>query len=205
MIPPTAWHEKKNRSIQMRLLELRCVLLGKPVDHFESNFNGWLDIISTMQVYDDMQDCRGDEQFQDNLLLAFASGNFPEEMEWFHKNKKRQLDDIQWRFAVSLNMPCSVYLCTIFTKDKMLQNMCWVQKKICNYLWKKNWFDPGRQAERLTFEDVLEKTFPVFTLTKSETEWNLFSCQATKKTGFITRKSFKQVFPLLQFSSDEQL
>jgi hypothetical protein len=189
MIPPTAWHEKKNRSIQMRLLELRCVLLGKPVDHFESNFNGWLDIISTMQVYDDMQDCRGDEQFQDNLLLAFASGNFPEEMEWFHKNKKRQLDDIQWRFAVSLNMPCSVYLCTIFTKDKMLQNMCWVQKKICNYLWKKNWFDPGRQAERLTFEDVLEKTFPVFTLTKSETEWRSYAFEIC----FHARQLRKQV------------
>jgi hypothetical protein len=77
MIPPTAWHEKKNRSIQLKLLELRCVLFDKKADCFEKNFNGWVDIISTMQVYDDMQDCRSDEHFQDNLLLAFASGRFP--------------------------------------------------------------------------------------------------------------------------------
>jgi hypothetical protein len=178
MIPPTEWHEKKNRSIQMRLLELRCVLLGRSLVSFEKNFEGWLDIISTMQVYDDMQDCRGDEQFQDNLLLAFASGNFPDEMEWFHQNKNTSYTDEQWRTELSMNMPCSVYLCTKFTKDRMVQNMNWVQKKICNYLWKNNWFSPTSTAdENKKFEEVLEKTFPVFTLTKSETEWKSYALE----------------------------
>ena len=178
MIPPTTWHEKKNRSIQLKLLELRCVLIGNPVNRFEKKFNGWLDIISTMQVYDDMQDCRGDEHFQDNLLLAFASGNFPEEMEWFHQNKNKSYDDEQWRLEISLHMPCSVYLCTKFTKDRMIQNMSWVQKKICNYLWKNNWFVPTRiSQQQKNFEEVLEKTFPVYTLTKSETEWKSYAIE----------------------------
>ncbi|HET9745767.1 MAG TPA: hypothetical protein VFP97_08645 [Chitinophagaceae bacterium] len=177
-IPPSSWHEKKNRSIQLKLLELRCVLLGKKIERFEKKFTGWLDIISTMQVYDDMQDCRGDEHFQDNLLLAFASGNFPEEMEWFHQNKNRSCDDEQWRLEASLHMPCSVYLCTKFTKDRMVRSMNWVQKKICNYLWKNNWFNPVHNShQQKNFEEVLEKTFPVFTLTKSETEWKSYAIE----------------------------
>jgi len=214
LIPPTEWHEKKNRSIQMRLLELRCVLLGKPVDRFEKKFNGWLDIISTMQVYDDMQDCRSDEQFQDNLLLAFASGNFPEEMEWFHQNKNKHFDDEQWRLEVSMNMPCSVYLCTKFSKDRMIQNMSWVQKKICNYLWKNNWFKPKSGSQTtIRFEEVLERTFPVFTLTKSETEWRSFALEICfhnkrlrknilSKAGFL--KKYFLFFNFLPMSSFEK-
>lgn len=214
MVPPTAWHEKKNRSIQMKLLELRCVLFGKSIDRFEKNFNGWLDIISTMQVYDDMQDCRGDEKFQDNLLLAFASGNFPEEMEWFHQNKNKSCNDEQWRMEVSLNMPCSVYLCTKFTKERMVQNMNWVQKKICNYLWKNNWFKPGGNSQpALKLEEVLEKTFPVFKLTKSETEWKSYAIEICfhnnplrkhilSKTGFLRR--YFLFFNFLHMSSFEK-
>ena len=88
------------------------------------------------------------EQFQDNLLLTFASGNFPEEMEWFHENKKKAFDDEQWRMQVSIHMPCSTYLCTKFIKDKMTNNMNWVQKKICNYLWKNNWFHAAVHVEK---------------------------------------------------------
>lgn len=184
MIPPTVWHEKKNRSIQLKLLDLRCVLLDKKVSGFEKKFNGWLDIISTMQVYDDMQDCRMDEHFQDNLLLAFASGSFPEEMEWFHENKKNFIDDEQWRTLVSMHMPCSVYLCIKFTKDRMTQNMSWVQKKVCNYLWKNNWFNHAKSFEERTgtkniekFTDILNSTSPVFKLTNSETEWKSYALE----------------------------
>lgn len=184
LIPPTAWHEKKNRSIQLKLLELRCVLFNKRIDRFQKKFNGWLDIISTMQVYDDMQDCRADDHFQDNLLLAFASGNFPEEMKWFHENKKKFYDDEQWRMQVSLNMPCAAYLCTKFTKDRMTSNMNWVQKKICNYLWKNNWFRPSPSFDKKNnpetakrFNEVLQRTFPVYQLTKSETEWKSYALE----------------------------
>ena len=184
IIPPTVWHEKKNRSIQLKLLELRCVLINRPGSYVETKFNGWLDIISTMQVYDDMQDCRTDEHFQDNLLLAFASGNFPDEMKWFHENKRKFYDDVQWRMEVAMHMPCSGYLCIKFTKDRMLANMNWVEKKICNYLWKNNWFTPAAGFDKKTkaetvkkFNDLLIKTFSIFQLTGSETEWKSYALE----------------------------
>ena len=220
MIPPTEWHEKKNRSIQLKLLELRCVLFDKEVDCFGKNFEGWLDIISTMQVYDDMQDCRSDEPFQDNLLLAFASGSFPEELEWFHENKKKFIDDEQWRMLVSMHMPCSVYLCTKFTKDRMTQNMNWVQKKICNYLWKNNWFHTVSAFEIRTepenirnLNEILDKTFPVYQLTSSETEWRSYALEISfhdkqlkkyilSKAGFLKR--YFLFFNFIQMSSFEK-
>ena len=220
IIPPTAWHEKKNRSIQLKLLELRCVLFDKKVICFESKYNGWLDIISTMQVYDDMQDCRSDEHFQDNLLLAFASGNFPEEMEWFHENKNKFLDDKEWRMLVSMHMPCSAYLCTKFTKDRMTQNMGWVQKKICNYLWKNNWFNPAVSFEPKShtkniekFTEILNNTFPVFKLTASETEWKSYALEIAfhdkqlrkyifSKSGWLER--YFLYFNFIQMSSFEK-
>jgi hypothetical protein len=137
-----------------------------------------------MQVYDDMQDCRADDDFQDNLLLAFASGNFPEEMKWFHENKKKFYDDEEWRTQISINMPCSSYLCTKFSKDRMMTNMNWVQKKICNYLWKNNWFKPAHAFDKKSkpeiakrFNEILYKTFPVYQLTKNETEWKSFALE----------------------------
>ena len=179
--PPTAWHEKKSRSIQLKLLELRCILFNRSINYFEKTFNGWLDIISAVQVYDDMQDCRSDDHFQDNLLLAFASGNFPEEMEWFHENKKIFFDDKQWRMQISIHMPCSTYLCTKFTKDKMTGNMNWAQKKICNYLWRNNWFNSALDFEKRNdlenenrLYEIVDKTFPVYELTGSETEWKSY-------------------------------
>jgi hypothetical protein len=182
MIPPIYWHEKKNRSIQLKLLELRAILLNKQIGSFEKDFRGWLDIISTMQVYDDMQDCRSDDQFQDNLLLAFASANFPQEMEWFHENKRKILDDEQWRIQVSMNMPCASYLCIKFTKDKMTGGMNWTQKKICNYLWRNNWFNSttntGKRNKKETSNrlyEIIEKAFPVYELTGSEAEWKSYA------------------------------
>ena len=85
---------------------------------------------------------------------------------------------------VSMYMPCSAYLCTKFTKDRMIQNMNWVEKKICNYLWKNNWFHPAPGFEirseieninRLT--EISDNAFPVYTLTKSETEWRSYALE----------------------------
>lgn len=220
MIPPTVWHEKKNRSIQLKLLELRCLLFDKSIDSFEKKFTAWLDIISTMQVYDDMQDCRTDDHFQDNLLLAFASGNFPDEMKWFHENKKKFFDDEQWRMQVSMHMPCSAYLCTKFTKDRMVDNMNWVQKKISNYLWKNNWFKPTADFEKRNktenakkFAEVLNFTSPVYQLTKSETEWRSYALEIAfhdkqlrkyilRKAGFLKR--YFLFFNFIQMSSFEK-
>jgi len=220
IIPSTVWHEKKNRSIQLKLLELRCVLFNKPASHFEKKYNGWLDIISTMQVYDDMQDCRTDEHFQDNLLLAFASGNFPEEMKWFHENKRKFYDDEQWRMQVSTHMPCSAYLCTKFTKDRILTNLNWVEKKICNYLWKNNWFKPAagfdnknKSETEKKLHDVLSKTFPIFQLTGSETEWKSYALEISfhdwqLRKYILSKASWRNwyflFFNFLQMSSFEK-
>ena len=184
--PAMFWHDRKNRSIQEKLLELRCILLNKNFDKYKSSFPGWLDIISTMQVYDDMQDCRTDENFQDNLLLVFAANRFPEEMEWFRENKSKFYDDDHWRMLISRHMPCSVYLCTHFSKEK-IYSMKWVQKKICNYLWKHNWFASSRYcyhekylescAADKSFNELLNDTSPVLRYTGSETEWKSYTLE----------------------------
>ena len=180
--PPPLWHNKKSRSVQLKLLELRCLLVNRPINYFEKTFNGWLDITSTVQVYDDMQDCRFDDHYQDNLLLAFAAGNFPEELEWFHENKKKVFDDGEWRMQVSMYMPRASYLCTKFTKDKIVESMSWVQKKICNYLWRNNWFNPAEDTVKRSdtgnikrMHEIVENTFPVYQLTGSETEWKSYA------------------------------
>lgn len=179
------FHEKKNRCIQKRLLELRGLLLHKDLNRYQKKFNGWLDIISTMQIYDDIQDCRTDENFQDNLLLKYASQYFPGEYAWFCSHKNKMFDDGSWRMMVSTNMPCSVYMCIKLAKDKMLDEMCWTQQKICNYLWKNNWFQPTRKnfpqhtqkEPRQMLIEILENTKPVFAVTGSEAEWKAFALE----------------------------
>ena len=66
----------------------------------------------------------------------------------------------------------------------MTENMSWVQKKICNYLWKNNWFKPVANFEKGTrriniekFTDILNNTFPVFKLTFNETEWKSYALE----------------------------
>ena len=66
----------------------------------------------------------------------------------------------------------------------MLANMSWVEKKICNYLWKNNWFTPAAGLDKKTkvetvrkFNDLLLKTFSVFQLTGSETEWKSYALE----------------------------
>lgn len=219
---PVYWHDKKNRSIQVKLLELRCLLLNKNADRYCPGYTGWLDIISTMQVYDDMQDCRSDENFQDNLLLAIACSYFPEETEWFHRHKSKPIDDEQWRFRLSLHMPCSVYLCTRMCKEKIMSNMNWTQKKICNYLWKNNWFRaekkqgeikyPAAELHKL-FDDILEKTKTVFQLTGNEEEWKSYAVEICfhhrQLRKFISsiagwKENFFLSFNFLQMSSREK-
>ena len=195
--PPMGWHEKKCRTLQLKLLELRCLLMNRPINYFEKTFHGWLDIMTALQVYDDMQDCRIDDHFQDNILLALAAGNFPGEIEWFHENKKKGFDDKQWRMQISMNMPCASYLCIKFTKDKMVDTMSWAQKKICNYLWRNNWFNSSIPAKKRTrienikrLNELIDETFPVYQLTGSETEWKSYAFEI----AFHDRELKKYIF-----------
>jgi hypothetical protein len=220
--PAMFWHDRKNRSIQEKLLELRCTLLNKSFDKYKSSFPGWLDIISTMQVYDDMQDCRTDENFQDNLLLVFAANRFPHEMEWFRENKSKFYDEDHWRMLISRHMPCSVYLCTRFSKEK-IDGMNWVQKKICNYLWKHNWFVNTRHCRkdnRITslsgetnFRDLLTDSLPVLHYTGSETEWKSYTLEIafhnnTLKKNILSKAGWREkyflYFNFLHLASHEK-
>jgi hypothetical protein len=219
---PVYWHDKKNRSIQVKLLELRCLLLYKKADRYSPDYLGWLDIISTMQVYDDMQDCRGDENFQDNLLLAIACSYFPEEIEWFHRHKTKPIDEEQWRFQLSLHMPGSVYLCTRMCKEKIMSSMNWTQKKICNYLWINNWFraekKPGKKKYSAAelhnlFAGIMEKTKPVLQLTGDEEEWKSYAVEICfhhrQLRRFISsvagrKENYFLYFNFLQMSSSEK-
>jgi len=121
---------------------------------------------------------------------------------------------------VSMHMPCSAYLCTKFTKDRMIQNMGWVQKKICNYLWKNNWFNPAVSFEPKShtkniekFTEILNNTFPVFKLTASETEWKSYALEIAfhdkqlrkyifSKSGWLER--YFLYFNFIQMSSFEK-
>jgi hypothetical protein len=218
--PIINWHEKKNRCIQKKLLELRATLLQQNLANADSAVAGWLDIITTMQVYDDMQDSRQDALYQDNLLLAFASARFPQELEWFHQHRQKFYDDAYWRLLVSQHMPGSVYCCMRFTKDCMMKNMNWVQKKICNYIWKQNWFRPGKSWEKIKkenlnerFSHLMQKTRTVRNLTGSETEWKAFTLESAfhdrRLRQFILseagwRNRYFLYFNFLQYSSAQK-
>jgi hypothetical protein len=98
--------------------------------------------------------------------------------------------------------------------------MNWVQKKICNYLWKNNWFKPFLAFDKKSkpetakkFNEVLNKTFPVYQLTKSETEWRSYALEIAfhdkqlrkyvlSKAGF--RKKYFLFFNFLLMSSLEK-
>ena len=64
----------------------------------------------------------------------------------------------------------------------MTSNMNWAQKKICNYLWKNNWFNSALDFETRNdlenekrFSEIINKTFAVYELTGSETEWRSYA------------------------------
>ena len=101
-----------------------------------------------------------------------------------------------------------------------MQNMSWVQKKICNYLWKNNWFNPAANFEARTktkniekFTEILNSTFPVFKLTASETEWKSYALEIAfhdkqlrkyilSKSGWMER--YFLYFNFIQMSSFEK-
>lgn len=223
--PAFFYHEKKNREIQRMLLELRCILLKKDIDRYSGEFAGWLNIISTMQVYDDMQDCRADDQFQDNLLLEIASKNFPAELQWFHLNKSKKVSDEEWRLQISLNMPCSVYLCKNFCREKIMNSMKWTQKKICNYLWKNNWFTPvnGKPDKRIgpgkrkhplkKLEEMMQLTSAIGLYTGNADEWKAYVLETALHDRELRRFIFSKIrwidvyflsFNLLQLDSSQK-
>jgi hypothetical protein len=124
--------------MQKKLLAVRCSLAGKDGAMHNIQLQGWINIMSVVQIYDDMQDIVIDDGFQDNLMLCAARRNFPGEWSWFSENKCR-LNGKESAFLVSINMPCSVHFCLELAAEK-IRTMNWEQQKIMHYLLKKNWF-----------------------------------------------------------------
>jgi hypothetical protein len=195
-----AFHDKKNRRIQWELLELRSILLEKDPKEYAHLFGGWMNLISVMQIYDDLLDAPVDSGFQDNLLLFVATRNFPAELKWFYKNRWRLAGKKEWPLEVSMNMPCSVHRCLQIAKMKM-NGMNLTQLKISNYLWQKNWFVPDVCGNSI--DQLLEYSSPLLRHGLNEEEWKSYAlelCFHDKelKKNISRKLSWRQRF-LLRF------
>jgi len=143
------FHTQKNQPVQYQLLELRC-LLAKQLHVMEHpSIEGWLNIISVMQYYDDMLDAAADDEYQDNIFLNIARQKFDDEWNWFKENKHLLVNAATIAGTLSVHMPCSVHACMKLI-SRMVQQMDWQQQKICNYLLRKNWFVTGANSINLS-------------------------------------------------------
>ncbi len=143
------YHELKTRYMQRKLLEVRCSLADREDAMHSIQSQGWINIMSVVQIYDDMQDIVVDDGFQDNLLLCTAKRYFPHEREWFTANKELLKTKEHAALLTSLYMPCSVQFCLQLASAKII-TMNWEQQKITHYLLKKNWFI-ANQNKAITF------------------------------------------------------
>ncbi len=134
------YNTKDNRIIKT-LLSLRAVLLSKNTLQYQKQFGSWASMVRGMQLYDDMQDADQDCDYQMNFLCYFAFNHFYSEWEWLNENKKKlQNEQGLIKYAdICLHMPASVMMCMQYTRYLSNKHLSWVQQKIHNYLWKKNW------------------------------------------------------------------
>lgn len=134
------YNTKDNRIIKS-LLSLRAVLLSKNTLQYQKQFGSWASMVRGMQLYDDMQDADQDCDFQMNFLCYFAFNHFLSEWEWLQENKEKlqQQHGISKYTNISINMPGSVMMCMQYSRYLSNKHLSWVQQKIHNYLWRKNW------------------------------------------------------------------
>jgi hypothetical protein len=123
------------------LLTLRAVLLDKKQLQYQAQFGSWSSMVRSMQLYDDMQDAAADCDFQMNTLCYFAKTYFNEEWLWLQQNKPalQNLAGLALHTTIGLNMPGSCILCYQYAVNIAHTRLNWVQRKIQNYLWRKNW------------------------------------------------------------------
>lgn len=141
------YQKTKDDDIIQVLLTLRAVLLGKKQLQYQKNFSSWSSMVRSMQLYDDMQDVATDCNFQMNILCFFSKNYFPEEWVWLQQNrvKLEQYKGLHLHAQVSLFMPASCMLVMQFARNIANTKLSWVQRKIQNYLWCKNWLGFNNQ------------------------------------------------------------
>lgn len=134
------YQKTKDDDIIQVLLTLRALLLGKKQLNYQAQFTSWSSMVRSMQLYDDIQDIAHDYNFQINTVAFFAKNYFVNEWEWLLQNSEllKQQKGISLHAMVSLYMPASVILTMQYARN-ISHKLSWVQHKIENYLWCKNW------------------------------------------------------------------
>jgi len=135
------YQKTKDDDIIQVLLTLRAVLLDKKQLQYQKQFASWSSMVRSMQLYDDMQDAAADCDFQMNALCYFAKNYCIIEWQWLQLNKPniQKLSGLALHSTISLNMPASCILCYQYATNIAHTKLSWVQRKIQNYLWRKNW------------------------------------------------------------------
>ncbi len=161
------YQKSKDDDIIKVLLALRATLLHKNIAHYKNDFTSWAHMIRSMQVYDDMQDVAADCNYQMNFLAYFAKTFFITEWQWLQQNKEMLQKQIciAVQQQIAIHMPCAMMLCMQYNKNIIIKNMNWVQHKIQNYLWCKNWLGiKNKQIVNFDFtttlQDIIHKIMP---------------------------------------------
>jgi hypothetical protein len=117
------------------------VLLDKKQLQYQKQFSSWSSMVRSMQLYDDMQDVAGDCNFQMNVLCYFAKNYFTAEWLWLqqHKERLQKCKGLELHSSISLHMPASCIITMEYARNIAHTKLSWVQRKIQNYLWRKNW------------------------------------------------------------------
>jgi hypothetical protein len=135
------YQKSKDDDIIHFLLTLRAVLLNKKQLQYQKQFSGWSSMVRSMQLYDDMEDAAKDCDFQMNACCWFAQQYFADEWQWLqrHKNTVQLKKDIELNACIALHMPASCMMVMQYAQHIACTKLSWVQRKITNYLWRKNW------------------------------------------------------------------
>jgi hypothetical protein len=135
------YQKSKDDDIINILLTLRAVLLNKRQLKYQKEFGSWSSMVRCMQLYDDMEDAARDCDFQMNLCCWFARNYFPAEWSYLQQQKEylKQLKGLELNATIALYMPGSCMLVMQYARHLTCSKLNWVQRKIINYLWRKNW------------------------------------------------------------------
>ncbi|MFN8250526.1 MAG: hypothetical protein U0V75_01495 [Ferruginibacter sp.] len=135
------YQKSKDDDIINILLTLRAVLLDKRQLRYQKEFSSWSSMVRCMQLYDDMEDAAKDCDFQMNLCCWFARNYFPEEWAFLQQEKEalKKMKGLALNASIALNMPGSCILAMQYARHIACTKLNWVQRKITNYLWRKNW------------------------------------------------------------------
>jgi hypothetical protein len=142
------YQQTKDEDILQLLLELRAVLLKKTTCKYTQQFKSWAMMLRSMQLYDDLDDAANDLNFQPNICNWYASNYYLNEYHWLcqHKASLTNMTSAQRQALIIKNMPKTYK--KILEQATQIHNKYfnWVQHKIIDYLWNKNWF--GLQGKK---------------------------------------------------------